>query len=86
MALGIASKINNQNYQTYAVLGDGECNEGVIWEAAMLAPSLNLSSLTVIVGYNKWQATGRSNDVLSRFHHWQINGHRLVGIPRNRWS
>ena len=90
MALGmsLASKINNQNYQTYAVLGDGECNEGVIWEAAMLAPSLNLSSLTVIVDYNKWQATGRSNDVLSLsplankwssfgWHTQEIDGHDL---------
>ena len=47
------------------MLSDGECNEGSIWEAALLAPSLKLNNLTVIIDFNKWQATGRSQDVLA---------------------
>tara|TARA_A100001388_G_scaffold274576_1_gene258431 strand:+ start:1914 stop:2720 length:807 start_codon:yes stop_codon:yes gene_type:complete len=67
MALGmaIAEKINSVGFRTYALLSDGECNEGSIWEAAMLASAQKVSKLTVIVDYNKWQATGRSNEVLA---------------------
>ena len=67
MALGmaIAEKINSLGFRTYALLSDGECNEGSIWEAAMLASAQKIKNLTVIVDYNKWQATGRSNDVLA---------------------
>ena len=67
MALGmaIAEKINNSGYSTYAMLSDGECNEGSIWEAAMLASAQKTKKLTVIIDYNKWQATGRSQKILS---------------------
>ena len=47
------------------MLSDGECNEGSIWEAALLAPSLKLNNFTVIIDFNKWQATGRSEEVMS---------------------
>ena len=62
MALGmaIAEKINSVGFRTYALLSDGECNEGSIWEAAMLASAQKVSKLTVIVDYNKWQATGEA--------------------------
>ena len=67
MALGmaLAEKINGYDYRTYSLLSDGECNEGSIWEAAMLSASQKVNKLTAIVDYNKWQATGRSNEVLS---------------------
>ena len=67
MALGmaIAEKIKNGRYRTYVMLSDGECNEGSIWEAAMLASAQHTSKLTVIIDYNKWQATGRSQEILS---------------------
>ena len=59
MALGMAisEKIVNHSYRTYAMLSDGECNEGSIWESAMLASSLKVNKLTAIIDYNKWQAT-----------------------------
>ena len=65
MALGMAlsSKIQNKKFKTYALLSDGECNEGSIWEAALLAPKLKINSLIGIVDYNKWQATGRSQEI-----------------------
>lgn len=67
MAAGfaLAAKKNAQNYRTFAILGDGECNEGSIWEAAMFASAKGLSNLTVMVDFNKWQATDRSEEVLS---------------------
>jgi transketolase len=45
-------------------LSDGECNEGSVWEAALLAAAQRVGNLTVAIDYNKWQATGRSNEVL----------------------
>ena len=47
------------------VMSDGECNEGSVWEAAMFAAAQRLGRLAVVVDYNKWQATGRSNEVLA---------------------
>jgi len=46
-------------------MSDGECNEGSVWEAAMLAPAHGLDNVAVIVDYNKWQATGRSNEIMA---------------------
>jgi len=88
MALGmaLAEKINSLDFYTYALISDGECNEGTIWEAAMLAASKKVSKLTTIIDYNKWQATGRSNQILALeplnekwksfgWHVIEINGH-----------
>ena len=60
LGMALAAKIKNKVSRYYALLSDGECNEGSIWEAAMLASSQNVSQLTAIIDYNKWQATGRS--------------------------
>lgn len=67
MAVGIAlaERIQKRDYRVFVVMSDGECNEGSIWEAALLAPAQNLEKLTVVVDYNKWQATGRSNEVMA---------------------
>jgi len=67
MALGMAigSKINNFKTRVYALLSDGECNEGSIWESAMMASAKKINHLTIVIDYNKWQATGRSKDILS---------------------
>ncbi|MDE3060292.1 MAG: transketolase [Pseudomonadota bacterium] len=63
MALG--GKIKKQHYRVFALLSDGECNEGSIWEAAMFASAKGLTNLTAIVDFNKWQATDRSEEVLA---------------------
>ena len=67
MAVGmsLAKRINNLKYRTYSILSDGECNEGSIWEAAMFAGAQQLDDLTIFIDFNKWQATGRSKDVLA---------------------
>jgi transketolase len=53
------------SYRVFALLSDGECNEGSVWEAAMFAAGQKLSNLCVVVDYNKWQATARSNETLA---------------------
>lgn len=67
IALGMAlsARIQKRSYKVLALLGDGECNEGSIWEAAMLAAAQKVDNLGVIVDFNKWQATGRSKEVMA---------------------
>jgi len=62
--LALANKINKNNYKTVVMISDGECNEGTTWEAAMFAAAQNLTNLILIIDYNKWQATGRSDEIL----------------------
>jgi len=45
-------------YRVYCIMGDGECNEGQVWEAAMNASHYRLDNLTAIVDHNKFQSTG----------------------------
>jgi transketolase len=65
LGMALAGRIQGQNYNVYAVLGDGECNEGSVWEAAMMASAQQVANLCVIIDFNKWQATGRSREILS---------------------
>jgi len=64
LGMALSGQLNNQAYNVYVVLGDGECNEGSIWEAAMMAAAQKASNLCVIIDVNRWQATGRSLEIL----------------------
>ena len=50
-------------YRTFVLMGDGECNEGSVWEAALCASKHKLSNLTVIVDYNEQQSYGTTHEV-----------------------
>jgi transketolase len=65
IGMALAARIQKRDYRVFVVMSDGECNEGSVWEAAMMAPAQRLDNLIAIVDYNKWQATGRSNEVLA---------------------
>lgn len=65
LGMALAGRIQEQDYQVYVLLGDGECNEGSVWEAAMLAAAQRVGNLCVIVDFNRWQATGRSEAVMA---------------------
>jgi len=65
LGMAMAARIQQQKYKVYAVLSDGECNEGSIWESAMLAAAQKINNLCVVVDFNKWQATGRSREVMA---------------------
>ena len=54
----LAGRLNKIDYRVYVLLGDGECQEGQIWEAAMSASHLKADNLTAIVDYNKYQESG----------------------------
>ena len=66
-ALGIAlgNKTAGRDNYTYCIVGDGEMNEGSVWEAMMLAPQYNLKNLVVIVDENGLQIDGATKDILS---------------------
>ena len=61
--LALADIYDKNNFKTYVLLGDGECNEGAVWEAAMFAAKYKLDNLAVIVDFNGWQAFGRTAEV-----------------------
>ena len=56
VGMAIAAKIDKLSYQTYVIVGDGELQEGLIWESAMSAGHLNLENLTLIIDRNRWQS------------------------------
>lgn len=59
----IAGRMRGKDYLTYVLTGDGECQEGSIWEAAMTIGNFKLNNLVWIIDYNELQANGFVNDV-----------------------
>jgi transketolase len=89
--MALAGKHDNQPYRVFALLSDGECDEGSNWEAALFAPHHHLDNLIAIVDYNKIQSFGTVREVLDleplaqkwRAFGWavrEINGHDLEQI------
>uniref|UniRef100_UPI004047D1A2 transketolase n=1 Tax=Aliarcobacter sp. TaxID=2321116 RepID=UPI004047D1A2 len=65
LSIGMANKIDKLDNHVYVMCGDGELNEGSVWEAIMYAPHKNLDNLTMIVDYNKLQGYGKTNEVIN---------------------
>jgi transketolase len=93
IGMAIASKLDRLNFKVYVLCGDGELNEGSVWEGILFAGHRKLDNLTLIVDYNKLQAYGRTNEVLnleplvSKFKsfHWEveeIDGHNFEEIEK----
>jgi len=64
IGMALAAKMDKKDYRTFVLLGDGECNEGSIWEAALSASKHQLSNLIVMVDSNKMQCYSKTADVL----------------------
>ena len=64
IGLALVAKREGLPFHTYVLIGDGECQEGSIWEAAMLAPGLGLDNLTVIVDNNGLQGSSTVAEVM----------------------
>ncbi len=91
VGMAISAKVSNDNYRVYTLLGDGEIQEGQVWEAAMLAGHRNLDNLVVIVDNNGLQIDGEIDKVCSpypidkkfeafNFHVINIDGHDFEQI------
>lgn len=65
LGMALAGRIQKQAFRVYVVMSDGECNEGSVWEAAMFAPAQRLEQVAAIIDFNRWQATGRSCEVMA---------------------
>jgi len=63
--MALAGKLDNKNYRVYVLLGDGEIQEGQIWEAAMTAAHYKLDNLTAFLDHNGLQIDGKIIDVMS---------------------
>lgn len=94
-AVGIAmgTRISGKDSYTYAVAGDGECQEGLVWEAAMVAAHHKLDNLILFIDFNKRQIDGtveQVNDITNftqrfesfRWHTQQVNGHDVAAIEQ----
>ncbi|OGO41246.1 MAG: transketolase [Chloroflexi bacterium RBG_16_58_8] len=62
---GLAGRLNSQDYRVYALLSDGECDEGQTWEAAMAAAHFKIDNLTAIVDHNGLQLSGFNKDIMN---------------------
>ena len=62
--LCLAGQLKGLDYHTYVLIGDGECQTGILWEGAMLAGKYKLSKLTAIMDYNEVQLDGRIEDIM----------------------
>lgn len=85
MGLGLAHafKKRNEDRKVFVVTGDGENQEGSIWEGAMFAPAIGLDNFTVIVDYNNLQGYGRPNELCSfspLAEKWQAFGWHVVEV------
>lgn len=65
VGMALANKLDNNGARVYTLLGDGEIQEGLVWEAAMAAAHYKLSDLTAIVDWNGLQIDGRNEDVMT---------------------
>ena len=65
VGMALANKLDKNGARVYALLGDGELQEGIVWEAAMSASHYGLSDLTAIVDWNGLQIDGRNEDVMT---------------------
>ena len=63
--MALAGKLDKKNYRVYAILGDGEIEEGQVWEAAMFAPHYKLDNLTIFVDFNGLQIDGDITKVMN---------------------
>ncbi len=89
--MALAGKIDNADYRVYSILGDGELEEGQVWEAAMFAGHYKLNNLTAFVDFNGLQIDGDITKVLNplpipekfaafNWHVIEVNGHDLDGL------
>tara|TARA_B100001123_G_scaffold399046_1_gene483680 strand:- start:3183 stop:4022 length:840 start_codon:yes stop_codon:yes gene_type:complete len=88
IGVAISSKKKKNFFKVYVVIGDGECNEGSIWEAAMAAPNYNLDNLYVIIDKNNFQQTGTNKEIMNvenlkdkwssfGWHTTELDGHNI---------
>ena len=93
IGIALAGRLNSQNYRVYVLLGDGECDEGQVWEGAMSAAHFKLDNLVAIVDNNRQQIDGWNRDVMNLdpfnkkwqafgWHVTEVDGHDLTQLTQ----
>jgi len=88
IGIALAGRLDTRDYRVYVLLGDGECDEGQVWEAAMASAHFKLDNLVAIVDHNELQIDGWNRDVMNLeplaekwkafgWHTIEVNGHDL---------
>jgi len=83
IGVALAGRLNSQDYRVYVLLGDGECDEGQVWEAAMAAAHFKVDKLVAIVDNNGQQIDGWNRDVMNLEPFpakWQAFGWRVIEV------
>jgi transketolase len=91
IGIALAGRLDKKSYRTFVLLGDGECDEGQVWEAAMFGPHHRIENITAIVDHNDLQLDGRTCDIMGleplgdkwrafNWHVLEINGHDMKAI------
>ncbi len=86
LGVALAGRLNLQEYRVYVLLGDGECDEGQIWEAAMAAAHFKVDNLVAIVDNNGLQIDGWNRDVMNLApfaQKWQAFGWQVIEVDGN---
>jgi len=83
IGVALAGRLDGQNYRVYVLLGDGECDEGQVWEAAMAAAHFKVDNLAAIVDNNGQQIDGWNRDVMNLDpfpRKWQTFGWKVIEV------
>ncbi len=89
VGMAIAARSKHKSYHTYVLIGDGELEEGVVWEAVMCAKRYGLSNLTAIVDNNGWQSGGRLEEcsgILPIKEKWEAFGWHVQEIDGHNFD
>lgn len=93
LGMALAGRVNGHKYKTFVLLGDGECDEGSVWEAAMATANFHCTELVTVVDRNHAMIDGNTEDVMKLepfadkwkafgFDVVQVNGHHLEEIAK----
>lgn len=83
VGMALAAQKDNKGHHVYVILGDGECDEGSVWEAAMFASHFKLDNLTVVIDHNKMQSLTFCEDTISLepfSSKWQAFGFNTIEV------
>ncbi len=93
VGMALALKLRASPARVMIVMSDGECEEGSVWEAALLSATQKLDNLVAVVDFNKWQATARSTETMALnplrqkwesfgWNAYEVDGHDLAALQR----
>ncbi len=89
IGLALAAKLDQNDRKVYVLLGDGECNEGIVWESAMSASQYKLDNLVYIIDRNAVQLDGATEDIMSiepLASKWESFGWHVIEVDGNSFE